>query len=264
MSLTGTWENSYGSIMTLHQSPTTGAILGNYKSSTGSTGTYYVVGFADPTDPTSERGQSAALSIYWRSIDGGTGDPSWHWVSGLSGQLIPMNGVNTLYLMHAMVATDDFPDVASIGTYIDKLIYVPASQDIGAPRPQFTDAPKDDMTGDPIEGTWTCRQEPSLQLALQVADTPYGLVNGTLSNPSGVYNVTGFTDITAVSGGLQLQALSLSTFDSDGGSQTCTALAGSLDFATGALTLTVFRSQGTSDKTLYVQTTIQELSFFKN
>ena len=125
MSFTGKWINSYNSVMTLTQA-LDGTISGSYSSITGSSGSYYVLGYANPADATPALGQAAALSIYWKSYAGGIGDPSWHWVSGLSGQMtLASDASPSLVLLHAMVATCDFPGLATAGTYPDKLVYVP-------------------------------------------------------------------------------------------------------------------------------------------
>jgi saccharopepsin len=123
MSFTGQWENNYGSVMKLVQA-VDGTISGSYSSTTGSSGTYYVLGYANPADPTAALGQAAALSIYWRPYAGaGQPDASWHWVSGLDGQMsIAKDGTVSLILLHALVATCDLTDVATTGTYLDKLV----------------------------------------------------------------------------------------------------------------------------------------------
>src|SRR5690606_17229471 len=125
MSFTGVWENGYGSTMTLHQAAD-GTINGNYQSSTGSTGTYHVSGFASTLEPSQAEGQAAALSIFWRPVDPEPADPSWHWVSGLGGQLTIEDGVPTICLLHALVATVAFTEQEiPAGTWLDKLIYTP-------------------------------------------------------------------------------------------------------------------------------------------
>lgn len=260
MSLTGTWTNSYGSVMTLEQFPS-GLIGGKYKSSTGSTGEYNVIGFAPPAPPTPALGQSVALSIYWRSIEGGKGDPSWHWVSGLSGQLNIAGSEPTIYLMHAMVATDDFPDLATVGTYLDKLLYTPKQGEALA-VPALPGERASQAAADPISGVWKCREIPGATLSVNIIDPELGYVSGQLILPSGSYGAIGFTDTYATQDGVPRQALSVSVLMND--QAVSQSMAGSLDFASGVLTLTVFASQGTAGDALYVQTKLSELTFVKS
>lgn len=262
MNLSGTWKNSYGSIMTLQQG-VSGLVGGSYKSSTGSSGTYNVVGFANPADPTKALGESVALSIYWRSTTGGKGDASWHWVSGLAGQLNIGGARPTLYLMHAMVATDAYPGLASVGTYIDKLIYTPAPGDNLPVTELSSDLPDQDASpSDPMSGTWVSQKGGTTAvLRLSVVQPDIGYLVGQLLTASAAYTVVGFTDTYATEGGIQLQSLSVSLYRDD--SVLCQSLAGSLDFADGILTLTVFTSQGTITKAIYVETKVSQLGFTK-
>src|SRR5690606_9675101 len=114
-------------------------------------------------DPTPDLGQCVALAIYWRSFTGGKGDPSWHWVSGLSGQLDVSGPQPTLYLVHDMVATCDFPGLATAGTYVDKLIYTPKQDAAPGTAPELT-IDQSEVSADPISGLWACREDPGLRL----------------------------------------------------------------------------------------------------
>lgn len=257
MSVTGVWTNSYGSIMELTQL-VGGMVSGTYQSSTGSTGKYYVVGMANGAEPTPETGQGVALSIYWRSYAGGQGDPSWHWVSGLSGQVDISGPQPTMYLMHAMVATDDFPGVADVGTYIDKLVYTPKADAVPG---RVDDLSGERAAGDPITGLWTSREDPSLRLSLAISNPNVGYVTGTLYAASKSYVVLGFTDVDAESSGIARQGLSVSICVSTTG--TCQSMAGSLDFASGILTLAVFASKGTAPDAIYTQTRLSQLTFVR-
>ena len=254
MGLDGTWENSYGSFMTL-TSYDTGLVLGNYKSDTGSSGVYLVVGHADPA-PDAGKGQAVALSIYWRSIAGGTPNPTWHYVSGFSGQLIDVNGTPSLVLLHAMVDSDDQPGPGGLGTYLDKLTYTPASSkvDLGA----MDKLPEADTTGDPICGAWAgvAAYGPALEVDVLSTDPETGLVLATITPPGEggtELAALGFTDTTAVTDGLALQSLSLSAFNEQDG--TVWSLAGCLELSTGTLTLLQMQSHGTAPGNMYAQTT---------
>ena len=258
MSLTGTWQNSYGSVMSLTQFAD-GLVSGQYSSSTGSTGRYWVVGCADTTEPTAAKGQAVSLTIFWRSIDPGTPDPSWHWVSGLGGQLVIDNGVPSLILLHALVATDDFPGLAPPGTWLDKLVYLPKT-DVDAASAAALPTERHKASGDPLDGHWICEQDASLSLQLSVTDARIGLVEGSLLRPIGTSTVIGFTDGYAASDSLPLQGVALAVaVDPATGRAQC--LAGRLDRARDRLEFTVFDSRGTAADASYVQTAVGALSF---
>jgi hypothetical protein len=258
MSFTGQWINSYNSVMTLTQAAD-GAISGSYTSTTGSSGEYYILGYANPTDGTPALGQSVALAIYWKSYGGGSGDPSWHWVSGLSGQmtLVPC-AQPTLVLMHAMVASCDFPGLAVAGTYIDKLVYLPyTGADSAAAQPAVAPV----GSGDPVSGAWVCAN-PSVTLSLQVVPGVPGQLSGSMTISGHLASkVQGFTDIDAVTDKLNLQAVALTAFDSTSGQ--CVSLAGSVNRTTGQLTLTDLTSSGTAPDSTYLQTTTATWVFLK-
>lgn len=260
MSVGGVWSNSYGSVMDLTQM-VGGMVTGTYQSSTGSTGKYYVAGMSGLTEPTPALGQSVALSIYWRSYTGGQGDPSWHWVSGLSGQLDIGGPVPTLYLMHAMVATDDFPGLADVGTYIDKLIYTP-KKDAPAEAAVELAVEGKAVAADPIGGLWVSREDPSLRLNVTVNNPQAGYVVGTLFTATRQFVVLGFTDVDAQPAGIARQGLSVSVGINTTGA--CQSMAGSLDFSTGILTLTLFTSRGTAPDAIYTQTKTSQLTFIRS
>lgn len=257
------WVNSYGSTMDLWQFPD-GRLFGLYGSSTGSSGTYVVVGRTAGPAPTATEGQAVALSIFWRSVTGGTGDPSWHWVSGLGGQQFAASTTAaTMPLIHAMVATTDFPELSTPpGVYLDKLVY----QAVGAPpaRPLIAELAGLERgrggPADPIDGTWRCRERHGLSLTLGTVSAQYGVVDGLFSEPGRESRLLGVTDSYAAADGIRLQGLSLSVAHPEGRTQ---ALAGSLDFADGVLTLTALDSRGTPASQSYVQTSTASLSFVK-
>lgn len=256
MTLTGVWKNRYGSVMDLAHDARTGGVLGIYSSSTGSTGRYYVYGWAAKQPPLPTLGAATCLCIYWRSISGGEPDPSWHWVSGLGGQLsVTDRGEQTLSLMHAMIATDTFPGVAEPGIYLDKLLYsrvdVPSSLQT---MPDHLNA----IAEDALNGDWACCDEPNVGMTLQVANSKFGITRGTLAIDGNKYEANGFTDTYAASASLKKQSFCLTSHDAR-----CKALtlAGSLDFESGILEVTVFENSGTENENTYLTTTTRSLRF---
>jgi Avidin family len=264
MSIAGTWINSYGSEMILTQDPSSGWLAGTYQSTTGSSGQYNVLGYALNPAPTTGLGEAFAISIFWHSTEGGTGDPSWHWVSGLGGQAVLGPGTSsvTLNLIHCMVATSNFPGLAAPGSYLDKLVYqsTPIAATAKVPsvltRPALRRALA--AVSNPINGSWTCQQDSTIVLTVSLTDQQFGMVSGTLSYGGTTYAVNGFTD-TYMDGSTSLQSLAVvARLDA---LNMVISLAGSLDNGTGLITLTKLLNSGTANDATYVQTTVDKLIF---
>ncbi len=262
MSVTGRWLNGYGSVMFLTQGGG-GSVTGVYTSTTGSSGSYWVTGFTGSASSQST-GQPLAISILWRSFAAGQPDPSWHWVSGFSGQMQPLDPVNngpTLILFNDLVATVADPVMTNVpGSYIDKLAYVPYTGGQTSPGqwpPPFTPP----LQPDPIDGAWQCIENPAVGLFLRVEDVTSGYVTGTLTTGDGTSAMVGFTDNGAGNAGLLLQGLTLSALLADG--QTVVALAGNLVLSAGTLNMEWVQSVGTATNVTYMQTSIQGLTFVK-
>jgi hypothetical protein len=77
-----TWTNEFNSTLDIGPIADDGTFHGLYKSSTGATGVYPVVGVADPSPVGNS--QAVSFSVTWRSLKGEY-DPSWHFVSGFTG-----------------------------------------------------------------------------------------------------------------------------------------------------------------------------------
>lgn len=257
MTVQGLWQNEYGSQMSLNVY-SGGMVFGTYRSSTGSTGKYYVVGWQQPTEPTTAAGQPVALAIEWHSISGGQGDASWNWTSGLSGQISIENNAQQLVLAHAMVASSDFPGLCKAGTYIDKLIYtrVSGGEADAMDKPPAGAA----LAADPLAGTWRS-DDGTVVLTLQVqpsTDNMFGWVSGQVRTGGGTFQIEGMTDINARSSGLYLQSTSITALTPVGG---VVAYAGTLDLRTGVLTVLNLGSGATSADATYVQTTAGQSTF---
>jgi len=256
VNVNGSWVNVYGSVVTLLQFDD-GVVVGTYSSTTGSSGTYWVIGFTDPNPPTNGNGQSLAFSILWRSFNGGTPDPSWHYVSGFSGQMIVMDGTPNLIMIHDLVATTVDPGVVDIiGSYPDKLTYIPRPP--GTP-PNWPPPFQPPTSPDPVDGNWTCIQDPNITLTLTVQDETSGFLTGTLTTATGSVPLTGFTDTGAGAAGLTLQGLTVAALLPNG--HMVVAIAGSLNLATNSLTMSWFESNGTAAGSTYTQTRLRGLDF---
>ncbi len=103
-SVSGVWINEFGSTLEIGPIASDGTFRGTYRSDTGATGVYPVVGVTDP-EPVGTS-ITIAFSVNWRSLEGSP-DPSWHWVSAFSGLLEEKDGeevLSTLYLLQQNVS----------------------------------------------------------------------------------------------------------------------------------------------------------------
>ena len=256
LSVAGTWKNDYGSVMTL--AVTGNVITGSYQSSTGSTGRYAITGHQPSTSPSQEKGLPVALAIDWHARDEQQADPSWHWVSGLCGQLHQIAGEDRLELSHLLVATRDFPDLANQGTYVDKLRYRRIAGDIIEPTHAATTLARE--PDNPLNGTWLAPGGFRLELLVRASSQhAFGSVSGTLTTPFERVEVSGFTDINAGTGGLSRQSTSLTAMQVGG--KTVLSLSGSLDLNEHELSLLALFTSSTTAAQSYVQTQIKSIVF---
>jgi avidin family protein len=261
MSLAGVWKNEYGSTMTLSLA-NTNLVTGTYQSSTGSTGTYEVIGYQTNADPTPSAGQAVSLAIDWHSVVQGPPDNSWHWVSGLSGQISIQNGVEQLVLEHALVASIAFPGLAAAGTYIDKLIYQRiATSALQSAAPSGTAAP---VAADPLVGSWFAMDGTALliQSVVPYPGNAFGWIFGKMTWNGGPSMIYGFTDINAFPDKLNLQSVSIVGLPSDAAGPAI-SFSGTLDLRNGQLTLLNLQSQSTAPGNTYVQTLVSSKIFTK-
>jgi hypothetical protein len=254
----GTWKNEYGSIVTLEDGGN-GYLYGTYVSSTGASGTYHIVGWGSTQSPTSGNGVGVSLALLWRSFQGGTPDPSWHWVSGFGGQgILDASGLPTMSLNHALVATDDDPGVGTVGTYLDKLLYRIQVLDTKPAKAKDHRGKRAKALGDPIEGSWVCASPP-MSLSLTVEDQPSGFVGGTLTIGGQSVSCVGFADDDAQSGGIALEGLTITCIVNGQYVVFC----GSLNLSSGALVLMQMMSTGTASGLAFMQTSAQWVTFVR-
>jgi avidin family protein len=272
MTLAGVWKNEYGSIMTLHLAKPN-FLIGTYQSSTGSTGTYRVIGYQTNGDPTPSAGQPVSLAINWHSVSPGPPDNSWHWVSGLSGQISIVNGAEQLVLAHSLVASIELPGLVQNGTHIDKLTYQRVSsarlarhENSLADRARYlwdrTLGPKTAVN--PMVGSWVAGDGTALSiesLIPHVADV-LGLISGKLAWKGSSSLFQGLVDIKALSAGLTQAVAIVGLPNRTRGP--AIALAGTLDCSSGLLELLALESRSTAPGSIYVQTSVSSKVFSKS
>jgi hypothetical protein len=262
MTLAGVWQNEYNSQMTLSE-VNTNLVVGTYASTTGSSGEYYVIGWQTTAEPTASAGQPVCLAIDWHSIVAGPSDNSWHWTSGLSGQINIVNTSEQLVLAHAMIASCDFPGLCVAGNYIDKLTYNRVSHE--APEPLSLPNTEGDGDAAPsLVGTWLGSDGTvfMVQSVTPYTGNAFGLLYGKMTWHGGPSMIYGLTDINAASAGLALQSVSIVGLPSAGGGPAIT-YAGTLDLASGTMTLVELSSTSTPNSATYVQTTVGQVTFKK-
>ena len=252
MSAAGTWKNEYGSIMTLQEAGAN--LIGIYRSSTGSVGTYEVQGVQVGNAATAEMGQPVALSISWHAIDDASHDPSWHWQSGLCGQISLQDDEEVLVLAHNMVASSDFCGLVKAGSYIDKLTYRRAPLH----EPERSLPRKNEVPGNGLAGRWISAEGATLELKVFAAcDNGLGYVSGRLVRSAGTVPVRGFTDLHSAPVGIAMQSLALTA----AGASEVLGLSGALDGATGCLSLFEMTSESTAPGNSYSQTRMASVLF---
>ena len=250
----GQWQNIYNSLLTLNAGDGD-YLYGNYSSTTGSSGTYYVAGYGSLLTPTQQNGVGITLSLFWRSYTPGTEDPSWHWVSGFGGQgILDAQGNPTISLNHMLVATDDFPGLAPVGTYADKLIYTPypSAAKGHAPADHRKRPGKRGPIADPIDGTWVCAS-PRVSISLTVEDWDVGWVTGRMSVGGAPAPLVGFVDTRAQTANLAYEGITVASYIN--GQYVC--LCGRLDLARRQIDVLRLVSGGTASNATYVQTSVQ-------
>nr|WP_314566014.1 avidin/streptavidin family protein [uncultured Pseudomonas sp.] len=255
VTVAGTWRNDYGSVMTLDVSGR--QVTGTYRSSTGSTGEYLITGCVSGTGATRTKNQPLALAIEWHDLGDETQDPSWNWASGLSGQLSVTDKGNVLTLSHVLVATSDFPELARQGSYIDKLVYTRAEQQVQI-RPSTSIEPF--PVKNTLAGHWITADGTSLVLSVHSdSKQRFGIVRGSFTCQEASAEVAGFTDVNTLKCKLSLQSVSLSaTLTRD---NTVCTLCGTLDLTADTVSLLVLTSSAVAPAHAYLATQVSSLHF---
>lgn len=255
MTLAGTWQNEFGSRMSL--SVQNGTVSGTYDSTTGATGRYLVTGWESGANDDGELGRPVALVISWHSIAGFAPDPGWHWVSALSGQVHTVGGEELLIVTHLLVASVPFDGLCRRGVYSDKLTFrrLTSSSD-RVPDPLHA---TDKLNG-PVSGSWTAQDGTRLdvQVIAKINSGP-ALVAGALIQGEVKLDILGFTDIRAEAQGTGFQSLAIAAADK--ARKNILAVGGWFDVATGTITLQSLASLATKAQHLWVQTELRPLFF---
>ena len=254
--LAGTWENEYGSRMTLAAEQ--GAISGIYGSSTGSIGQYRVVGWCSGAEPTVVAGQPVGLAIAWHSIADGPSDASWNWTSSLGGQVSILAGEEVLVVTHLLVATTPFPGLCEPGVYSDKLNYrrVSDATAVGDRAPIPADR------SDPQTRSWAAEDGTKIRLEVNPErHRRFGLVSGSLWSGSAELEIAGFTDYSERSNREGRQSLAIAAVDHS--QNIAVTFGGWIDHETGILSVQSLRNKATSKSDTYLQTAIRPMTFVR-
>jgi hypothetical protein len=263
MGLSNAWINSYNSLMKLQQDPVTGMLTGTYSSTTGGTGTYDIVGWAALNKPTTKAGQGMAISILWRSNDGGKSDPS-HEVSGMAGQNIFLESGENLELLHLFVETN--PNTTpKLGFYPDKLTFTPSTDEKNMDPHQKRAEGSTTNASNQLLGTWT-EDSAHGSVAINIEQKRVGgtEIKGAILYPDGqLYPIVGFTDIFALPPKFNRQGVTFCTYVDGSQGRTCKAFAGYLDLTTNSLVLKELAAQSTAANSTWYQTHLSNLVMHK-
>ena len=257
MSFNTLWINSYKSVINLSQDPISGQLTGTYRSTTGGTGTYDVIGWASLNDPDNKAGQTMAISILWRSNDGGISDPS-HEVSGMAGQVVALIPEENIVVMHLFVETDPSSGM-QLGFYPDKLTFIP-TKSIQVPDTISTLAELESMQEDTVSGIWVgFINGVMIEIELQLCKPGETRIEGIITYSNTVqYPIAGFTDIFSQTAKLNLQGITFSTYIDEPHGRICIAMAGYLNLTTNKVTLIQLSAQSTKPDATWQQVIMEK------
>ncbi|WP_394180014.1 avidin/streptavidin family protein [Marinomonas posidonica] len=250
--LHGVWQNEYGSRMTLDVSET-GQIVGEYQSTTGASGTYFLVGHCRPQDPDPQQGQPLVLSIFWRPFDVEAEDDGIHWVSTYCGQL---NANGEMTVINTLLTTTPY-QAFEPGDYIDNLVFKKSdSVTVLADSTAWRETSQ--QNDNPINGVWSS-DDKTIQLALAVQNQKYGVLAGELSYQGEKIQLIGFTDTYANNN--ILQSLTLSGYMLT--SLQPISLVGRMNSTRDGLFLSRWLANGTNKNNAYFQANSMNWQFVK-
>ena len=253
--ISGQWKNSYGSLMTIQQF-SNGLVWGTYSSTTGSSGTYMVLGFS----PYNASGnQPISLCIYWKNTKGGPPDPTWNWVSMMCGQLLTdAPSGPQLELLHSMIASGPFNavDVYGPGAYTETLVFAPYTSPVAVDLSQSNPFENKKELVNALNGQWVNKSTnsnfPTLNL-ITYSNPP--LVDGTLYTPEQAIMIGGLYNADAMTGTLQTIAIT-GIYNDKNGNNAAVSMGGFYDPLKSELELITFKSIMTTYDAKYACTNI--------
>ncbi|MFC1235943.1 avidin/streptavidin family protein [Vibrio sp. F74] len=253
--LAGMWVNSFGSQMSLVIDGTT--LRGTYSSHTGSTGSYLLVGSCSAYQPSKELGQSIAMAIYWKNIEDGVKDESWHWAGSMCGQL-QLDGRMTL--TNSIVVSVPFESFQK-GNYIDELVFTKADDaeqpDISIIKNGLMDL-QSDTKAYPVAGKWVGLDD-DIALDVYQVDVKTGLTKAMLTTADTDVPLLGFIDTDVELN--MAQSISLTGYCSD--SNETSSISGMLNYGRDHLILYSWMAGPTSPQDSFMQTRLESITLKK-
>ncbi|MFM0729494.1 avidin/streptavidin family protein [Paraburkholderia sediminicola] len=214
MNLVGKWGNQYGSVLEIHDCDADGSFRGIYRSDTGASGIYPMNGYAHGGTGAS---QPISLSVFWRPTDSQVFDPSWHWMSVMTGTLFldePITGQQQL--LHGLVASSlhEAVDIYGPGIYTESLTFSPLSERLPGGQ-SFAFGTAENKVS--VEWLNACPDSPFRALSYTYDDA--GLVTGALTQQDLTsVRVQGFTDPNPRE---RLQSIALTALVTDRNGRAC-------------------------------------------
>ncbi|MCE0494426.1 avidin/streptavidin family protein [Vibrio salinus] len=245
--LSGVWNNTYGSVMTLREDGN--RILGTYSSHTGSTGTYLLVGSCTSRAPTSKAGQSVAFSIFWRNVQEGTPDESWHWTGSMTGQLLASG---TMIVENSIVVSVPFEQYQT-GNYVDELTFTKQDNTTDASELQScffgNDGSEPGQIAYLLQAVW---ENADTQITIGRVNSETGLTEAELTENGKTVSLLGFIDCFAEAG--MAQSFSFSGYDSE--TEETMSLSGQLNHGCKDIMVYKWLSRSTAPDDSFMQTRI--------
>ncbi|MGQ3081026.1 MAG: avidin/streptavidin family protein [Allorhizobium sp.] len=258
MSVLGRWRNEYGSILDIRSQAPNGSLSGIYTSDTGASGTYMMNGWC-PFDATGTQNAPISVNIFWKPTDSTVEDPSWNWVSNMTGALFydAPTGVPRLQLLHGMVASTLFPavQVDRPGVYTETLGFDLLPDPLARTR-----APTLRRGGRALKAaTYTLTNlDPGARVSsIRLITENDGSAIGSVTLPSELVSGLGFVDPTPPA---NLQSVAASCL-SLRGSPHALGFSGFIDVNANVATLDLFESSEVTWPNKYTATTVSQERF---
>lgn len=211
-SIVGAWTNSYGSLMTIQQHFDTGLFVGSYSSTTGSSGLFVLVGYSPKV---AQGNRPVSMGIYWRSLNPGTANPTYNWVSQLNGQFYSDTG--RIELLHDMIASSAFSaiQVEQPGHYTETLVFTPYSGQEKGSAVELPDLSHQRTA--PLTGSWAnVDASATFQSVQLIADTGDAFLSGWLGTDFGSFPLIGLCDYQAPATMLQSMVVTANGANTNG------------------------------------------------